>query len=162
MSSFFRQSANRLPDRGFTTPTFFHRRAMPGRQILSLSPAGEIIAILSHHRGAGDSWLGTHCDHDCRLQLTWKCCKFTLHWEKFTGDVEILVILTSSWAGRFLVKLWRGWPRHHDPPTKPVTQKTASSSIALARSHIVAVSDGLGHTYGHVNIGVQFCGKNLQ
>ena len=51
---------------------------------------------------------------------------------------------------------------HCDLSTKLVTQKTASSSIALARSHTTAVSDGLGHTYGHVNIGVQFCGKNLQ
>ena len=45
---------------------------------------------------------------------------------------------------------------HCDLPTKLVTQKTASSSIAMAKSHTTVVSDGLGHTYSHVNMGWEY------
>ena len=112
MSSFFRQTArSSFLMWWLALPRFF--RLIGGcccswwwRQILSLSPAGEIIAILSHPGGAGDTlwhWLQAIDLKMLQVHSPLRRVSHTLT----CGSLFCLGKLEWGW---FMAELWRGWP----------------------------------------------------
>ena len=110
------------------------------RQILSLSPAGEIIAILSHPGGAGDTlwpWLQAIDLKMLQVHPPLRRVSHTLTCGSLFCLGKLDFQLEWGW---FMGEIWRGWP---PPQTSAVTPKLLHPTCKRARTNFANLSWGI-------------------